>query len=190
MTKEQWLAVRNSDASYDGMFYYGIRGSGRVCRPSCRKRSYDPKRIIIFDSLQDALAQGRVPCSRCHPEQERREDPKTQLAHAAGELVKACHTEKFSLTSLAEALHVDRSYLARTFKAVTGLTLLQYHNLVRCGAAKELLTRPELSISYIASSVGYVSPSHFTQIFRKIVGKTPSQYRDDYLRSLTEPDQS
>ena len=79
---------------------------------------------------------------------------------------------------------MDKSYLLRTFKEATGRTLLEYHNCVRCEAAKELLTRPELTISFVASAVGYVSASHFTQVFRRHTGKTPSQYRSDYLESL------
>ncbi|MBR3394667.1 MAG: helix-turn-helix transcriptional regulator, partial [Firmicutes bacterium] len=88
--------------------------------------------------------------------------------------------------SMAKELFVDKSYLLRTFKEVKRYTLLEYHNLTRCEKAKELLQRPELSIAYIASEVGYVSASHFTQVFRKVTGQTPSQYRSSYLRSLDE----
>jgi len=94
--------------------------------------------------------------------------------------------EKFSLDELAGELHTDRSYLARTFKAVTGQTPLAFHNGVRSDAAKELLKNSELSVSYIASAVGYVSASHFTQVFRKLNGMTPSEWRSAYLRSLDE----
>ena len=183
-TREQWLAIKNGDTDSDGRFFYAVRGSKRVCRPSCRKRSYDPKRILVFDTLAEAAAQGYAPCPRCHPELERWEGPKKQLASAAEEFIREHYTEKFSLTALAEALHVDKSYLLRTFKEITGSTLLEYHNAVRCEAARELLTRPELTAAYIASAVGYVSASHFTQVFRRLTGKTPTQYRSDYLEGL------
>ena len=186
MTKEQWLAIKNRDARFDGQFYYAVKRGRIVCRPSCRKKSYDPKRIIVFDTLDEALARGYAPCGRCHPELEHWAGPKKQLASAAEELIRAHYTEKFSLPALAEALHVDKSYLLRTFKEITGSTLLAYHNAVRCEAAKELLTRPELTSAYIASAVGYISASHFTQVFRRVTGKTPSQYRSDYLEGLDE----
>jgi len=183
-TKEQWLAIKTCDIESDGRVFYAVKGSKKVCRPSCRKKSYDPKRIIAFDTLDEALALGYIPCSRCHPELENWAGPKKQLATAAEEFIRAHYTEKFSLPALAEALHVDKSYLLRTFKQVTGSTLLEYHNTVRCEAAKKLLTRPELTVSYIASSVGYISASHFAQVFRRLTGRTPSQYRSDYLESL------
>lgn len=183
-TKEQWLAIKNCDPDSGETFFYSVRGSKKVCRPSCRKKSYDPKRIIIFDTLDEALARGYTPCTRCHPELERWEGPKKQLASSAEALIQEHYAEKFSLASLAGELHVDKSYLLRTFKEVTGHTPLEYHNSFRCDAAKELLTRPELSVSYIASAVGYVSASHFSQVFRRYAGMTPTQYRNNYLDSL------
>lgn len=184
MTKEQWLAIKNCDGGFDGKLWYALRSTKKICRPSCRKRSYDPKKVIVFTSLDDALAQGFQPCSRCRPDHASWEGSKKELARSAERFIREHYTEKFSLDALAGELHIDKSYLLRTFKESTGCTLLEYHNLVRCENARELLTRPELSVSYIASSVGYVSASHFTQVFRKIVGKTPSQYRADYLQSL------
>ena len=183
-TREQWLAIKNCDPEGCEIFFFSQRGSKKVCRPSCRKKNYDPKRIIIFSTLDEALAQGYTPCTRCHPELERWEGAKKELARAAENFIREHYTDKFSLVALAGALHVDKSYLLRTFREVTGFTLLEYHNRVRCEAAMELLTHPELSVSYIAFAVGYVSASHFTQVFRKFTGKTPSQYRSDYLEEL------
>ena len=186
ITKEQWTAIKNCDKRYDGRFFYGLQSTKKVCRPSCPKRSYDPKRIAVFDTLEEALSQGYRPCSRCRPELPDWSGAKTELAKAAEQYVREHYTDKFSLSVLADTLHVDKSYLLRTFKSVTGHTLLEYHNLVRCEIAKELLTRPELSASFIASEVGYVSASHFSQVFRKTVGCTPSEYRERYLKSLDE----
>ena len=186
MTKEQWLAIKNKDKTYDGKFCYALKHSKKVCRPSCKKASPRPENVIIFDTLQDALDKGYTPCSRCRPDKEVWEGARIELANAAQKLIEDRYQEKFSLDAIAKDLFVDKSYLLRTFKEVKGHTLLEYHNLFRSEKAKELLQRAELPISYIASEVGYVSASHFTQVFRKITGKTPSCYRRDYLRSLDE----
>lgn len=186
MTKEEWLAIKNSDKNYDGKFYYALRKSHKVCRPSCRKPSLRPEKIIIFDTLQEALDKGYQPCSKCRPDKENWEGARVELANAAQRLIEEHYQDKFSLDTLAKELFVDKSYLLRTFKEIKGHTLLEYHNLVRCGKAKELLQRPELPVAYIASETGYISASHFTQVFRKVTGETPSQYRAAYLRSLDE----
>ena len=108
------------------------------------------------------------------------------LCAAAQAYMEAHSAEKFSLDEMAKALFVNGSYLMRAFKRHTGTTPLSYHHMIRCQKAKELLQKPELSIGYIASEVGYVSASHFTQVFRKVTGQTPSRYRATYLRSLDE----
>ena len=142
--------------------------------------------MLLFDTLEDALEKGYRPCTRCHPELERWEGTKKELARAAERLIRQRYMEKFSLEALAGELHAEKSYLARTFKAVTGCTLLEYHNRVRCEAARELLTNPGIPVSFIATEVGYVSASHFTQVFRKLYGVTPTRYREAYLTSLDE----
>ncbi len=186
MTKEQWLAIKNQDKAYDGKFFYALRHSKKVCRPSCQKSGVRPERVILFHTLQEALDKGYTPCSKCRPDKENWEGARIELANAAERLVQERYQQKFSLDALAGELFVDKSYLLRTFKEVKGATLLEYHNKVRCEKAKELLQRSELPIGYIASEVGYVSASHFTQVFRKTTGQTPSGYRIAYLRSLDE----
>ncbi|MBR1496514.1 MAG: methylphosphotriester-DNA--protein-cysteine methyltransferase family protein [Oscillospiraceae bacterium] len=184
MDKEQWTAIINRDRSYDGKFFYGLKTTKKFCRPHCPKQSYNPRRIVIFASVEEAARSGYLPCSRCHPDLPDWTDAKTELARSAEAYIRAHYAEKFSLSTLAEAMHVDKAYLARSFKSVKGVTLLDFCNHVRCEYAREMLTHPELSISYISSTVGYVSASHFSQVFRKEWGCTPSEYRENFFRSL------
>ena len=184
MTREQWLAIMNRDRSADGTFFYSLKRSKIVCRPSCTRRKCRPKNVIIFPTLEEALSMGYRVCGRCRPDQAEWKGARWELAEAAERLIRSRYTEKFSLEKLAENLHVDKSYLLRTFKLMKGTTLLAFHNQVRCEAAKELLIRPELSVSYIASKVGFVSAAHFSQIFKKHTGITPSGYRERYISGL------
>ena len=114
-----------------------------------------------------------------------REGPDLKETPKAGEVCKAAQAymeahsaEKFSLDEMAKALFVNGSYLLRAFKRHTGMTPLSYHHDVRCRKAKELLTETELSVSRIGETVGFVSSSHFSHIFRKTEGCTPSEYRN------------
>ena len=91
--------------------------------------------------------------------------------------MEAHSEEKFSLEKMAKALYVNGSYLLRTFKQYTGMTPLNYHHLVRCEKAKELLLQTNMSISDVGETAGFVSSSHFSHIFRKTEGCTPSEYR-------------
>ena len=184
MTREEWLAIKNRDRSWDGRFFYGLRTTKTVCRPSCSKRTPNPRNVILFSTLDEALAQGYTPCKRCRPEQSDWGGSKKELALSAKAYIEGHYMEKFSLEHLADTLFINKHYLLRTFRELTGTTLLAYHNQVRCEAAKELLTRPELTMSYISNTVGFSSASHFSHVFHKICGCTPSEYREEYMKSL------
>ena len=100
------------------------------------------------------------------------------LSEAACAWLETHSAEKYSLAEMSKALFVNGSYLMRTFKRHTGMTPLSYHHAVRCRKAKELLTETKLSVSQVGETVGFVSSSHFSHIFRKTEGCTPSEYRN------------
>ena len=99
------------------------------------------------------------------------------LTQAAKAYVEAHSEEKFTLQAVADALFVNGSYLLRVFKANTGHTLLWYHNHIRCERAKELLRLRDRSISQVGEQVGFVSSAHFSHVFKKMTGMTPTDYR-------------
>lgn len=100
------------------------------------------------------------------------------LIEAAKAYMDAHSAEKFSLEKMAGALYVNGSYLVRAFKRCTGRTPLEYHHLMRCEKAKDMLRGSDLTISEVGEAAGFVSSSHFSHIFRQIVGCTPSAYRE------------
>lgn len=99
------------------------------------------------------------------------------LVTAAKAYIEAHSCERFSLKQISEALFVNGSYLLRRFKTTTGQTLLEYHNAVRCKKAKALLHDLQMPISSVGESVGFVSSSHFSHVFKKMTGVTPTEYR-------------
>ena len=100
-----------------------------------------------------------------------------RLARQAEYFIREHSEQKFSLDEIAGALYVNGNYLSRVFKRETGQTLLYYHNAVRCEKAKQLLTDTDLSVSEVSEAVGFVSPAHFSHIFRKMTGTAPSSWR-------------
>ena len=94
------------------------------------------------------------------------------------EYIETHSLEKFSLKKISEALYINGSYLLRQFKSHTGQTLLEYHNCVRCEKARALLRDTDMTISEIGETVGFVSSAHFSHVFRKITGCTPTSYRE------------
>ncbi len=107
-----------------------------------------------------------------------------QKGEAAGTVAEAVgyiheHLEAgVSLCDVAAALHVNKHYLCRLFKAETGMTVGAYINSARIARAKQLLHDGEESISFVASECGYNEPSVFAKSFKKETGMTPSHYRN------------
>jgi AraC family transcriptional regulator len=67
--------------------------------------------------------------------------------------------------------------LCRAFRRVTGQTLTSYRHALRVQAAIERLCEREIDLTDLALELGYSSHSHFTHIFRRHVGVTPSEVR-------------
>lgn len=115
-----------------------------------------------------------------------RQGSQNELVKDAQSYMKAHITEKFSLQEMAGALFVNGSYLLRTFRHHTGMTPLHYHHRIRCEKAQELLARTDQSVSQIGETVGFVSSSHFTHVFKSVTGCTPSEYRQQHCDSRQE----
>ena len=104
----------------------------------------------------------------------------------AKEFIQANFTEQVSLAQVAGAVHVSPFHLCRVFRAATGATLTEYVTRLRVEKAKRLLTDASVCISEVAYATGFGSISQFNTVFRKCVGKTPTQYRNAPPEAVTE----
>lgn len=84
---------------------------------------------------------------------------------------------EFQLSDLAKIAGMSKSHFSRTFKKTTGLSPSQHFIRMRMAKARQLLRETEMSMIEIALEVGYSSPSHFAQVFRREVGVPPTDYR-------------
>ncbi|NPA08368.1 MAG: helix-turn-helix transcriptional regulator [Chlorobi bacterium] len=80
---------------------------------------------------------------------------------------------------LADKLSVSTRYLSDVLKQETGKTALEHIHIYLIKEAKNLLLSSENNVSGIAYDLGFESPSYFTRLFKKIVGLTPVQYREN-----------
>lgn len=85
--------------------------------------------------------------------------------------------EKISNHTIAQEFNFSPSHLGRVFKKCTSHSIHNYILQHRIQIAKELLITTEMSIGEIAEKVGYNDIYHFSKIFKKTVGITPSQYK-------------
>ncbi|MEK4476260.1 response regulator [Paenibacillus sp. FSL R7-0048] len=81
---------------------------------------------------------------------------------------------------VAEQVFLNPDYLSRMFKKEIGYSISDYILMERINYAKTLLSQTNISISSIATSVGYTNFSHFAKIFKKIAGIGPTEYRTQH----------
>jgi two-component system, response regulator YesN len=87
------------------------------------------------------------------------------------------YTKEITLQQLADHFFLSRENVSRKFKLVSSENLSDYLTTLRVNKAKELLTSTEMRLSEIAGLVGFQDEKYFGRVFKKAVGKTPSEYR-------------
>jgi transcriptional regulator GlxA family with amidase domain len=70
----------------------------------------------------------------------------------------------------------ERTFLRRFVKA-TGMKPIEYHQQLRIARSRQMLEQASDSVDQIASAVGYMDPSGFRRIFKRVVGLSPAEYR-------------
>jgi AraC-like DNA-binding protein/ligand-binding sensor protein len=88
------------------------------------------------------------------------------------------HNEALHLQDVARAVNMSEFYFCKVFKKATGLTYTEYLARHRIERVKEMLLNPHMRVSEAAYAAGFQSLSQFNRIFRRIVGESPSTYRD------------
>ena len=88
--------------------------------------------------------------------------------------------EKISFEELASKLAVSRRNFDRRFIKATGNTPVEYLQRVKIEVAKKALERGRKSIYEVMSEVGYADDKAFREVFKKITGLSPLDYRAKY----------
>lgn len=83
-----------------------------------------------------------------------------------------------SVAQLAKTVGMSQYYFSKLFKTSTGTTPHQYVMRQRVERAQELLRDSGTALASVATEVGFETQSHFTSVFRHIVGVTPKRYRE------------
>lgn len=82
-----------------------------------------------------------------------------------------------SLTELATLAGVHPAHLARVFHRASGCTIGDYLRRLRIHRACEALANSRRPIATIALDAGFADQSHFSRVFRRIMGETPRAWR-------------
>lgn len=151
---------------------------------------------LLYDQLELGTAQGRtvaqhlfsalLPLALSLPADDRNgaQTGSVILVNRIGQYIAAHYAEPLTLERIGEALKVSPYHAAHVFREITGSSPIQYVIRCRMGEAQNLLISTDFSAAQIAVMVGYDSASHFSSIFKRVVGLPPVQYRQWYLEMM------
>ncbi len=98
------------------------------------------------------------------------------LVDAVKHYIRQHYREDLTRNDLAEVVHITPNYLSKRFHTETGMSLREYINQLRIEDAKRLLLSTNITISEIASEVGFDNISYFSTVFRKLCGVSPIEW--------------
>ena len=167
---EMERAYQGSDASYDGVFYLGVRTTGIFCRPSCPAKKPKPENVEFFGLAKEALFAGYRPCLRCKPLESDQAPPWVSPLLERIERQPAARIRERDLKELG----IEPARLRRYFLARYGLTFQAYCRARRLARAFERIREGE-ALDDAVFETGYESHSGFREAFQKAFGQPPGK---------------
>ncbi len=91
------------------------------------------------------------------------------------------YSQPISLKQIAKIAYMSPTYFSKKFKKVTGFGFNEYLTNVRVKIASNMLIETQYSITEIAFCCGYQDSNYFGDVFRKVMGMSPSAYRKQHM---------
>lgn len=93
------------------------------------------------------------------------------------EYVNRNYSKDISLKDVAKSVNLSYNYLSKVFKEEIGKSFIDYLTELRMEKSMKLLSNRSLSIKEICQQIGYNDPNYYCKAFKKLTGKTPTEYR-------------
>jgi AraC-like DNA-binding protein/ligand-binding sensor protein len=98
------------------------------------------------------------------------------VIHKALQYMRQNYFNKVSLNSVARIVDLSPSYFSKVFKKEMGCNFNTYMNTVRIEKSISMLRYENMTLSNIATAVGFEDQSYFTKVFKRITGISPHRF--------------
>ena len=150
--------------------------SGRILSQEDIKRLDHAQ--VVFES-KDILSTDEI-AARLHRvlwSEDLLPQPTSTLVKQSIAFIQENYSRRISRLAVARAVGVSEDYLGRIFRQELGISPVEYLNRYRIKEARSLLIQGCASITDVAGQVGFDDPAYFSRAFRKLVGRSPRDYR-------------
>ena len=131
---------------------------------------------LVFQLVSHLPAKPRLPSEKALRDEARVKDMMR--------FMQAHYERELTVSQIAASASISKSECLRCFRAVIGVTPIQYLRQFRVQKAAELLAGTALKISDIGAQCGFQETSYFIKTFRDLMGRTPSAYRAQNRKSF------
>ncbi|MDP2036128.1 MAG: helix-turn-helix domain-containing protein [Ignavibacteria bacterium] len=107
-----------------------------------------------------------------------------EVVKDAQEFIEQNFSEKITVDQLCDKFGVGRRTFERRFKAATYNSVIEYMQRVKVEAAKKQLELGRKTINEVMFGVGYTDTKAFREVFKKITGMSPIDYRNKYNKEM------
>lgn len=97
--------------------------------------------------------------------------------HKAQDAIMAAPAEDWSLLRLADKAGLSQRHLSRLFREHTGMSVVDYVNLMRVNLARDLISNSRLDMESVAERSGFASTRHLRRVWSEHNSRSPSHYR-------------
>ncbi|ARI76326.1 response regulator transcription factor [Halobacillus mangrovi] len=167
------LAKKGAELTEDSVWAIGsgVRGMN-----SCKASADEAKFLLKFASFTDERVITKAHIDQAYTSKANAIDAVEQ----GTKYVKDHFYEDLSIEQVADEVGISVSYFSQLFKQKHGMTFIEFVRVERMDHACTLLRNSELETYRIAEKVGYTDQRYFSQVFKKVIQMTPSQYRKTY----------
>ncbi|HYF49442.1 MAG TPA: AraC family transcriptional regulator [Planctomycetota bacterium] len=93
------------------------------------------------------------------------------------------YSEALTLEDLSARVHLHPTYFSNMFRKAAGIAPMAFLQRFRIERAQALLSSSDLPVNEVAQRVGFTDPYHFSRVFKKVTGSSPSQFQESVRRS-------
>ncbi|TZF94887.1 bifunctional transcriptional activator/DNA repair protein Ada [Chryseobacterium panacisoli] len=178
--KIMYEASYTKDASFEGIFWMGVKTTGIFCRPTCTARKPKFENVEFFSTTKDAMLKGYRPCKVCRPLENLNATP-SYIKELLKEIAED-PTLKLKDYDLVKR-GLEPATVRRWFLKHHGITFHAFQRMSKLNTAFKKLQQGE-SVTEVAFDTGYESLSGFNESFKNIFGVSPKNNTTEKIIDL------
>ncbi|MGL4739147.1 MAG: AraC family transcriptional regulator [Cellulosilyticaceae bacterium] len=101
---------------------------------------------------------------------------KLEMIKKALSYIHENYLDTIIIDELSEEIGFSKYYLCRSFKEITGKTILEYTNFLKCDYARKLIMSGKYNVTESAEKSGFSNQSYFTKTYKRYMGAIPSSH--------------